>query len=97
MTNAHVSSTDTHVSSKGATIVWLILVVASVGTTWVGDHHAAFAKWSAVIIMVVAAFKSRVILTYYMDLKASPLSLRIAYDAWILATTVSILYLWLLV
>lgn len=86
---------STQMSTKTAAVVWLLLIIASLATTWVGDHNLIFAQWGAVIVMLVAAFKTRLILSYYMELRSAPLILRLSYDAWILLTTAITLYLWL--
>lgn len=81
-------------NSKAPVIVWLILVAASLSTTWIGDHNLSFAQWGTVIVMLVAAIKTRLILTYYMEINTTPLALRLVYDAWIVLTTAAILYFW---
>lgn len=86
--------TASHISSRQAFGVWVFLVVASVATAWLGDHHGIFGSWTVAVVMLVAVAKARAIVLYYMDIKFSPLKLRIPFELWLLVSGCIILGFW---
>lgn len=72
-----------HTTPKQAVIVWIILVILSIGIGWLGEHHAAFGDWTIPIVMVVALIKARAIIMYYMEVKIAPLKLRVPFEVWV--------------
>lgn len=81
-----------HVSSKAALAIWLVLIVASLGTTWIGDHQDAFVTWGVLTVILVSAIKARLVIRNYMDVKSASWVLKAAYDAWLALTTAGILF-----
>ncbi len=84
-----------HVSAKQAIGVWLFLVAASVATGWLADHHSVFGTWTVAVVLLVAVFKARAIILYYMELKVAPLQLRLPFEVWVLFSGGVILGFWL--
>ncbi|BBO28252.1 hypothetical protein AltI4_26400 [Alteromonas sp. I4] len=72
-----------HITPKQAVIVWVVLVISTIGIGWLGDHHAAFGEWTIPIVMVVALIKARAIIMYYMEVQIAPLKLRIPFELWV--------------
>ena len=87
-------TTHPHTSNKQAVAIWLFLVIASITIGWLGDHKTVFGAWTVAVVMVVAAIKARAIILYYMEVKFSPLQLRLPFELWIIACTGIILGLW---
>ncbi len=70
-----------------ATSVWVVLVVATV-TTWLLARGGAASPLETVsLVMVIAAFKARLIVLHFMGLKHAPLPYRLIFECWILAVT----------
>lgn len=82
-----------HISPKSAFIVWIFLIVASLGTTWIGDHQDAFRTWGVLIVLLVSAIKARVVIRQYMEVRSSAWLLKFCYDLWLLITTLSLVYI----
>lgn len=69
--------------NKQITNVWLALIVATLGSFVVAEYLAQ-PRWGVAAIMIVAAFKVRLILRHFMELKHASTELRVLFDAWIL-------------
>lgn len=55
----------THISPATAVRVWLFLVVATVTSGWLVEHHSVAGRWTAAAVMLVAALKGRAVLLYF--------------------------------
>lgn len=70
-----------------ATTAWLVLVVATI-TTWLLARGGTASPIETVsLVMVIAAFKARLIVLHFMGLKHAPLPYRLIFEGWILAVT----------
>lgn len=76
--------------------VWLLLMAATIVTTWWLAKDAIPPRVGTAAIIVIAAFKVRLVLLYFMDLRHAPLPLRLVFEAWVLGTAASILVIHLL-
>lgn len=85
----------THTSSRLAAMIWLFLVLATLGSTWLAGHHTFAGEWTAVFVMVVAYVKARAIMLYFMELRAANLAWRLSFEAWGIASAAVIIALWL--
>ena len=68
------------------TIIWLILIVATVCSWVLGDSRTAgadTARLAAVAILVVAMVKTRLVIIHFMDVGSAPLALRLVCEAWV--------------
>lgn len=61
--------------------VWGTLVVATLGSCGVAEYLRQ-PLLAVALIMAVAAFKIRLILRHFMELRHGPLGLRMLFDAW---------------
>jgi hypothetical protein len=82
------------------TLVWLLLISAT-GLSWVlgtDQTGAAFATHGkqTVAIILVAFFKVRLVIRYFMEVRTAPLMLRLACDAWIVLVCGVVLLLYLM-
>lgn len=71
--------------------VWLVLMLATVLTTWVLSKDLFTARVGTVAIVVVAAYKVRLVLLHFMELRHAPLPLRVVFEGWVLLVTAGIL------
>ena len=79
-----------------ATRVWLLLMAATIVTTWVLSKDGLPTRMATVAIVVIAAVKVRLVLLHFMELRHAPLPLRLVFEAWTLAVTGAIVTLYLL-
>lgn len=79
-----------------ATRVWLLLMAATILTTWVLAKDGLPAQVATVAIVVIAAIKVRLVLLHFMELRHAPLPLRLVFETWTLAVTGAIVALCLL-
>jgi predicted alpha/beta hydrolase family esterase len=71
------------------TITWLVLVAATLGSFATAELLSQRAV-AVAIILLVAAFKVRLILHRFMDLRSAPFSWRATFDVWTAACTAMI-------
>jgi caa(3)-type oxidase subunit IV len=72
-----------------AHMVWLSLLVATLCSWRVGEHHGA-GTWTALLVMLIAAAKARAVALHFMELKAAPLIWRVVFEGWVLLNTAMI-------
>ena len=78
------------------TIVWLLLVLSTLLSWWVGGSTFNNANVSSVIVLAVAFFKVHLVGNYFMELRHAPWPLRMIFQAWLLIVGVAmiVVYLW---
>jgi hypothetical protein len=80
---------------KSATVVWLLLVLATGASWWlsggVGTSHAV----AAAALLLLAFVKVRLIVMYFMEVHWAPIALRLGFDAWVTAVYCALLLLYL--
>ncbi len=80
------------------TLIWAILLMATLGSWQIGVKEAALVDGSAVLgvgLMVLAFIKVHLVLNYFMDLRHAPWGWRLLYEGWIVAVCGLLLYLYL--
>lgn len=88
--------THRHLSPRPATLVWLFLMAATVGSAWLAEHHGIAGRWTAMFVMLVALLKGRAIMLHFMELRGAPLAWRMVFELWGVGATVMIVALWAL-
>ena len=83
-------------SGSSTTTVWLVLLVASAASLWLGSdptdrNHTA----AAVGVLAIAFAKVWLIIRYFMEVRIAPLWLRLILDAWVAGVFVAITALYL--
>lgn len=82
-----------------ATVVWGVLVLATLVSVWLGTDHGFSGSdgkmLGASIALVVAFVKIRYIGLDFMELRAAPLVLRLAFEVWCVAAGAVVLVLFL--
>ena len=79
-----------------ATRVWLLLMAATVVTTWGLTKEGLPMRLATIAILLIAAIKVRLVLLHFMELRHAPLPLRVVFEAWVLAVTGALIALYLL-
>lgn len=80
---------------RRSSIVWMALLLATVTTTWWLSKDIVAAKIATIATFLIAAFKVRMVLLYFMELKEAPRMVRWIFDAWVLVATASVLGIYL--
>ncbi len=80
---------------KRVSLVWLVLMLATCLTTWWLSKDAFSPVVAAVSIFLIAAFKARLVLMHFMELRSAPLAWRLVFEAWVLISTAVVLGIYL--
>lgn len=79
------------------TVVWVLLVAATLLSFWLGtDHGLSSAQSRTILILVVAFVKVRLVGLYFMELRTAPGALRALFEAYCAAACVTLLSFYLL-
>ena len=76
-------------------IIWLVLIVATLVSWKVGTDHGVHAHLATVIVLLVAFIKVRFVGLYFMELREAPLPLRSIFEGYciVVCMTLVIMYL----
>ena len=94
------ATTPTAPTTRTVTVVWLVLVAITIGSGWLAPAHAAGVAHASttvtVLVLALAAIKSRLIIQHFMEVHTAARWLRRATDAWLAALlgVVFAIYLW---
>jgi heme/copper-type cytochrome/quinol oxidase subunit 4 len=80
---------------KPVTIVWAALMLATWASTWLLSKNSVTPEVATVAILLIAAFKVRLVIRYFMEVRRAPLALRFICDGWLLAVTALIMTVYL--
>jgi caa(3)-type oxidase subunit IV len=80
---------------RTATRVWLLLMVATIVTTWGLTKDGLPLRAATIAIVLIAAVKARLVLLHFMELRHAPLPLRIVFEAWVLAVATALVAVYL--
>lgn len=70
-----------HGTNREVHLVWSILILFTIGSCAIAEFLPR-RELAVALIMFVAAFKIRLILRHFMELRHGPLELRIFFDVW---------------
>jgi heme/copper-type cytochrome/quinol oxidase subunit 4 len=76
---------------KPVSVVWAALIAATCTSTWWLSHDGVGASVGTAAILVIAAFKVRLVMLHFMELRNAPKAWRFVYEGWLLAATATIL------
>ncbi|BBY66136.1 hypothetical protein MHEL_43790 [Mycolicibacterium helvum] len=79
------------------TIVWFILIAATLASWILGVGHELPQRYAAIGIMLIAFTKVHFVGSYFMELRHAPLALRAVFGAWNLAVAGVLVGLYLFV
>lgn len=82
------------------TAVWMLLASATALSWWLGTGEVADTDRARMtttfVIMFVAFFKARLVISYFMEVRHAPWPLRRLCDAWLLISATVVLGLYVL-
>lgn len=67
-----------------ATAVWLLLMTATGLAWWLVEHHSVNPRIASTAVLLIAAFKVRLVFLHFMELRTAPLVWRLLFEAWVL-------------
>ncbi|MCU1649604.1 MAG: hypothetical protein QOK26_1003 [Pseudonocardiales bacterium] len=74
-----------------ATIVWLVLVLATSASTWLLSKDAFSPVVGTIGVFLIAAVKIRLVIMRFMEINHAPRPWRIYFEAWVVGATALIL------
>lgn len=72
---------------RPATVVWAVLMLATCASTWWLSKDVVTPVVATVAIMLIAGFKVRLVMLYFMELRDAPLPWRLVQEIWVLVAT----------
>ncbi len=85
-------------SERRFTLVWIVLLLLTFGSFVVGvEQSPGFVSIGAVLILALALVKVRLVGLHYMDLRSSPLFLRLLFEGYVLVVFIALALVDLLV
>ena len=80
---------------RNPTVIWAALMAATITTTWVLSHNSLDATAGAIGTFVLVAWKVRLILLDFMELRHAPWLPRAAFELWSVGVPVMIVAFYL--
>ncbi len=77
--------------STRTTLVWLLLMAVATVSTWGVSAGDVAAPLAAVMILLIAAFKIRLVQLHFMGLRDAPLLPRLYFEVWTFAVAGAVL------
>ena len=74
-------------------LTWALLVLATIASTWFLSGDAIDPRWAVISIFAVAAWKVRLVLTDFIELRDAPLAGRLVFEGWALALPAALIVL----
>jgi heme/copper-type cytochrome/quinol oxidase subunit 4 len=85
-------------ATKGSVIVWAALVVFTVASFALGGEHLIDNKTlAAALVIGIGAVKVRLVGMHFMELRAAPVALRAAFEAYCVGLFVVLMGIYVLV
>lgn len=81
---------------RPGSVVWALLMVATIVTTWGLAKDNFDPKWSTAAIFVIAAIKVRMVLMHFMELNHAPTPVRLVFEAWVAVVTIGVVGVYLM-
>jgi len=75
--------------------IWTVLMAATCASTWWLSKDGFSHRVAAVAIFLIAAFKIRLVLLHFMELRTAPIAWRLYFEGWTLLSTAAILGIYL--
>ena len=70
--------------------VWLFLMLATIASTWWLSKDGVAPAAGSLAIVAIAAFKVRLVLLHFMELRGAPRPWRLIFEAWVLIVLAAI-------
>lgn len=81
--------------TRTCTIVWIVLLLLTVVSGFIADGMPGFSSgFTAVILLVIALIKVRLVIIHFMEIGHAALPLRIILEAWVFVTFAVLAFLY---
>lgn len=78
------------------TVVWAVLIGATILSWWLGtDHGVSDARLASALVLLVAFVKVSFIGTYFMELRHAPSVLKLLFQGWCLVVCATLVGMFL--
>jgi len=77
--------------ARSVTVVWVVLMTATITTTWLLSKDAFTAEVCTISTVAIASLKVRWIILDFMELRSAPLPGRVVFELWSFAAPAMIL------
>lgn len=77
-------------SSKRISLVWIVLMTITCVSTWGMSKEGIPPAVATVAIFLLAAWKIRLVLAHFMELRNAPQRWRLLFEAWVILVTAAI-------
>lgn len=77
------------------TVVWLVLIVATIASWLLGVGDGLSATYAGVSIILIGFVKVRFVGRYFMELRDAPLALMGVFEGWVALVAVTLIGLFL--
>lgn len=85
--------------SRASLVVWTVLVVATLASWWLGIHEGGDpgdgATAGGLSVLVITFVKVRFVGRHFMEIRESPLVLRVAFDVYVVGVCAALCTLYL--
>jgi hypothetical protein len=84
---------------NSATVIWLVLVLATALSWWFGTHNAEAAgahRTATLSVMLLAFVKVHIVITHFMEVRTAPLWLKLVCESWVVIVCGIIIVLYLI-
>ena len=86
--------------AKPVSAVWLLLMLATGLSWWLGLDHgmpsdqSSDYRYISIGLIIIAFIKVRIVIRYFMEVREAPLALKLVCDAWVVLVCGTIIYLY---
>ncbi|MCW2751409.1 MAG: Prokaryotic Cytochrome oxidase subunit [Aeromicrobium sp.] len=80
---------------RTTSVVWLVLMAATITSTWVLSKNAFDPRVATVGVLVIAGWKVRLVIMHFMEIRTAPWAFRLVLEAWVVGVTTMLLVMYL--
>lgn len=81
---------------SNATLIWVILLLATGSSLAIAEFGPISSvlspRLASAAILLVAFFKTRLVILHFMEVATAPIALRAVFEGWLLLTCCALLY-----
>jgi hypothetical protein len=84
---------NAEVINHAVTRVWLLLAGLTGVSWWLGA--ALDLRYATVTLLILAFFKVRLVIMYFMEVRAAPIALRLIFETWVVVVCAAVITIYL--
>ncbi len=86
---------ETSLLGRIVTRIWLLLAALTALSWWLGldtpSTAAVAPRWLAAGLLILAFFKVRLVILYFMEIRSAPRPIRLVFEAWVIGVCASLI------